>query len=133
MKNYTILSLLLSALFLMQTNAQIPPPINGVSCSSGTPNSYIYTEDFEYTSSADAIANGGWTGDIKDHNQSSNYPKNGVWGITLESELRSGGTGPNTAHSGNKYLMFDANGATNRAKIVSPAIDLSNSSEALEL
>jgi len=29
--------------------------------------------------------------------------------------------------------MFDANGATNRAKIVSPAINLSNSSEALEL
>ena len=133
MKNNTILFLLLSALFLMQTNAQMPPPINGVSCSSGTPNSYIYNEDFEYVSSADAITNGGWSGDIKDHNQNNDYPKNGVWGITLESELRSGGTGPNTAHSGNKYLMFDANGSTNRGKIVSPAIDLSNSSEALEL
>lgn len=66
------------------------------------------------------MSNGGWSGDIKDHNQSINYPKNGVWGITLESEMRSGGTGPDAAHSENKYFMFDANGATNRAKAVSP-------------
>lgn len=133
MKKSTFFHFLLFCTIIMQLNAQTPPPINGVSCSSGTPSSYIYTEDFEYLSSADAKSNGGWTGDIKDHNHSNDYPKNGVWGITLESELRSGGTGPNNAHTGSKYLMFDANGSTNRGKAVSPAIDLSNTSEAIEL
>jgi len=118
---------------MMQIKAQAPAPPTGMSCSPGTPSSYIYTEDFEYASSAEAKSTGGWTGDLKDHAQSNNYPKNGQWGITLESEKRTGKTGPDSAHSGNKYLMFEGNGANNKAVVVSPAIDLTYTSEQLEL
>jgi len=133
MKNNTILFLLLSALFMMQINAQEPATPTGMSCSSGTPESFIYTEDFEYESSTEAVSKGGWTGDLKDHAQSNDYPKNGMWGITLDTEKRTGQTGPNAAHHGSKYLMFEGNGANNKAQVISPAIDLTNTSEQLEL
>ena len=73
MKQTTNLFLLLFCLIGTQFMAQDPPPITGVSCSVGTPSSYVFTEDFEYSSTDEAIANGGWSGRLDQNNNNPLY------------------------------------------------------------
>jgi hypothetical protein len=88
----------------------------GVNCVTGQPGAVLF-DGFESV--------GNWTGDIGTTSGEWNYNSGGT---------SSSSTGPSGAHSGNQYLYVETSGgAPYTATIVSPAIDLSTSSDSAEL
>ena len=99
--------------FSFSTNIQGPV---GVSCTSGGAG-IIYSDDLE--------SQGGWTGDFG--------TGNGVW-RTNSGGTASSGTGPLGAHSGSGYFYYETStGGSPTGTIVSPVVDLTNSSGSAEL
>ncbi|WP_281756571.1 choice-of-anchor J domain-containing protein, partial [Neptunitalea chrysea] len=91
-----------------------PQPPTGVSCSTGS-GTYVFIEEFDASSD--------WTGDINSGSAS--------WEIPDDSG--STGTGPSAAYSGSSFMNFEASGANTTGSIVSPIIDLTDATEAVEL
>ena len=126
-----ILPPLFYLIFISASVAQINPP-NGVNCS-GIKTSFIYTQDFEFNSSTE-MGSKGWVG-VKDWAQSNPpskiTPQNGFWGAA--NYQRNTTSDPANAQSGSKYVKFEGRGANNQRALISPAIDLSDVDEDLEL
>ncbi|WP_218157950.1 fibronectin type III domain-containing protein [Pustulibacterium marinum] len=94
-----------------------PSPPEGVTCSTEEAN-YVFTEEFDTL--------GDWTGDVTSGNSYS------TWEIPGTSENYY--TGPNTAYSGSNYMLFESSSSYYSTKsAISPAIDLSEASEEVEL
>ena len=97
------------------TSITPPTPPSGITCTANSA-SYIFIEEFDEP--------GQWTGTQNTGNASWEIPD----GSTTSN------TGPSTAYSGAHYMNFEATGANGDvATIVSPAIDLSGATGAIEL
>ena len=99
-----------------------PQPPSGISCISGSAG-LVFTDDCE--------TQGGWTGDFG--------TGNGIWQVN-NGYSATNGTGPYGAHSGTNYFYFESStwgggglSQFDTASIVSPAIDLTSSSDDAEL
>ncbi|WP_281766434.1 choice-of-anchor L domain-containing protein, partial [Neptunitalea lumnitzerae] len=103
--------------FTFTTYAVPPTAPTGVTCTTGSA-SFIFTEDFDSNI-------GGWTGNLNSGGGSWEIPD----GAT------SAGTGAANAYSGASFMNFEASGANpaNPGSIVSPVIDLSGATGAVEL
>ena len=99
-----------------------PQPPSGISCITGSAG-LVFTDDCE--------TQGGWTGDFG--------TGNGIWQVN-NGYSATNGTGPYGAHSGTNYFYFESStwgggglSQFDTASIVSPAIDLTSSSNDAEL
>jgi len=99
-----------------------PQPPSGVSCITGSAG-LVFADDCE--------TQGGWTGDFG--------TGNGIWQVN-NGYSATNGTGPYGAHSGTNYFYFESStwgggglSQFDTASIVSPAIDLTSSSDDAEL
>ena len=103
------------------TTQDPPQDVSGATCGAGFLGEFFF-EDFSGTAPA------GWTGNIGTGSE--------VWDVTQTGGTTSGQTGPTGAHSGTHYAYFEAsvNGSINdTAVLISPKIDLSGTSDAIEL
>ena len=99
-----------------------PQPPSGISCITGSAG-LVFTDDCE--------TQGGWTGDFG--------TGNGIWQVN-NGYPATNGTGPYGAHSGTNYFYFESStwgggglSQFDTASIISPAIDLTSSSDDAEL
>lgn len=99
-----------------------PQPPTGISCNTGSAG-LVFSDDCE--------TQGGWTGDIG--------TGNGIWQVN-NGYTGTNGTGPYGAHSGTNYFYFESStwgggglSQFDTASIISPAINLTSSSDDAEL